>query len=142
MSMTIRRRFDKTCRALPLLQELLAAGVAATQVLPWPGYTEIDLDPADFAAAAAVVAAHDAAALDAADAALAAQDAGDLGKVRTAYQAIRNQSDQLRADAASMPPAPLTAAQVRARLIAIEVALADLGDATAALARYVGRRLG
>jgi hypothetical protein len=140
MSMT-RYRFNKASRALPLLLELQAAGIAAPQVLPWPGYTEIDLDPADFDAAATVVAAHDPAAIDAAAEAERAQDSGDLTKVRAAYQTLRANADTLRADAAAMP-ATLTAAQVRARLIQIEGALADVSDATASLARYVGRRLG
>jgi hypothetical protein len=140
MSMT-RYRFNKVCRALPLLLELQAAGIAAPQVLPWPGYTEIDLDPAGFDAAATVVAAHDPAAIDAAAAAEQQQDSGDLGKVRAAYQTLRANADALRNDAAALP-ATLSAAQVRARLVQIEGALADVSDATASLARYVGRRLG
>lgn len=144
-----RYRFDKPARAA-LLDELAAAGLPGLAVemdgdyLPdgrvvndhtaWVTATPEQLD-----AVRAVVDAHDAAAIDAAAQALARQDTGDLGKVRTAYQALRSNADALRADAAAMP-ATLAAAQVRARLIQIEGALADVSDATASLARYVGRR--
>jgi hypothetical protein len=137
-----RLRYDQDVRALPLLLALQAAGVPVRQVLPWAGYAEVEVeDGADEATIAAVVAAHDPAAIDAAAAAEQQQDSGDLGKVRAAYQTLRANVDALRADAAAMP-ATLTAAQVRARLIQLEGALADVSDATASLARYVGRRLG
>jgi hypothetical protein len=136
-----RFRFNKVCRAMALLEELQAAGLHPGAVFPLDDGTLIDLFPAEFDAAATVVAAHDVAALDAIAAAAQQQDSGDLTKVRAAYQALRSNADALRADAAAMP-ATLSAAQVRARLIQIEGALADVSDATASLARYVGRRLG
>jgi uncharacterized protein (DUF362 family) len=146
-----RYQFQRRARAA-LLDQLAAAGLPGLPVEMDGDYRPdgtivndttcwVTAAPEQFDAVAAVVAAHDAAALDAAAAATKQQDSGDLTKVRAAYQTLRSNADALRADAAAMP-ATLTAAQVRARLIQIEGALADVSDATASLARYVGRRLG
>jgi acyl-CoA reductase-like NAD-dependent aldehyde dehydrogenase len=83
-----RYRFDKACRALPLLEELHAAGIAAGAVFPWPDHTEVDLDPADHDAAVAVVAAHDVAAVDAAEEAARQAKAADVATVDTHFQAM------------------------------------------------------
>lgn len=151
MSAPVRYQFNKPARAA-LADELVAAGLPGLLVEMDGEYhrdgtitgdttTWVTAPPEQRDAVAAVVAAHDAAAIDAAAAALQNQDAGDLTKVRAAYQTLRANADALRADAAAMP-ATLTAAQVRARLIQIEGALADVSDATASLARYVGRKSG
>jgi hypothetical protein len=140
--MTQGKTYAKAARAA-LLDELVAAtgldprefdvgttGDAET-VVRFPD----DLDPA---AVDRVVAAHDAAAIDAAQAASAAESAADMAAVRGKYDTMQARAQQFRDDAANMPPAPLTAAQVRQRLVSIENGLADLADAVA----HIGRRLG
>lgn len=146
-----RLRIGRPVRAA-LLDQLVAAGLAPTTP---EGTTILDIDIGDadgwltvpeaqVQAARAAIDAHDAAALDAAAAALATQDSGDLAKVRAAYQTLRANADALRADAATLTAmtTAITAAQTKGRLIQLEGALADVSDATASLARYVGRRLG
>jgi len=150
----MRIRIDKPIRAR-LLDELRAQGIApltpeGTTILQpdaGPPGSEggdtggwLTVPDAQAAAAQAVIAAHNAAAIDAAKATVAQQDTDDLAKIRATFQSIKDTSAALRADAAAMPPT-LTAAQERAKLIQLENAVADQGDAVAALLRFVGRHM-
>ena len=141
-----RIRITKPVRAA-LLDELIARGLAPTT----PGGITIlqpdrdngggwlEVPDAQAATAQQVVDAHDAAAVDAAAATRAGEDAADIAGFRDIYQQMRTRADAWRNDAATMPPAPLTGAQVRQRLVNLENDFADLVDIVARLGRYVGR---
>jgi hypothetical protein len=94
-----RYQFQRRARAA-LLDQLAAAGLPGLPVEMDGDYRPdgtivndttcwVTAAPEQFDAVAAVVAAHDAAALDAAAAATKQQDSGDLTKVRAAYQTLR-----------------------------------------------------
>jgi uncharacterized protein YdgA (DUF945 family) len=116
-----RYRFAKVCHPSGLLAELLAAGVRAGMVNPLPGATEVDLEPEDFDRAATVVAAHDAAAYDAAEE--AEQDADDDDRLT-----LRQVHDTLLADALRLEDTAttLSAQQVRNHVARCDRALAGL----------------
>jgi hypothetical protein len=82
-----RYRFNKITRAMALLGELQAAGLHPGAVFPLDDGTLIDLSPAEYDAAATVVAAHDAAALDAIAAADQQQYLTDVAGLK-AYQNV------------------------------------------------------
>jgi hypothetical protein len=127
-----------------LLDELLALGLPGTvAVLTDRANTTVTVlfdDEAQRTAIVNAVAAHSPAPYVAAEATAAQQGTDDAARIRAAYQAIKDTAASLRADAAGMPPT-LTDAQVRARLIQFGNAVADQGEALAALLRIVGRRV-
>jgi hypothetical protein len=121
-----RYQFAKPARAA-LLDQLIAAGFPPTTPVEMLGdLCWVTVDPADFARAAAVVAAHDAAALDAATSQAEADDLADRSGAWAAAQNLAAERDLLMAN-------PPTAADVRRILLLLVRVLL-------ALLRYLHRR--
>lgn len=83
-----RYLFARECRPMPLLEELLAAGVRAALVNPVAGGTEVECPPEQFDAAATVVASHDAQAIDAAEEVERDADDTDRARLREVVAAL------------------------------------------------------
>lgn len=106
--------FQKPCRALALLEELQAAGLHPDYADPRPdGTTAVELPPGEYDAAAAVVAAHNAAAIDAAE----VQKANLLKDAKATLRTYYQQS-----------PATITNAQSVAAIKALIVAVRALAQ--------------